>query len=172
MTASVIIGIVVIIAILYLYRSSKKSLVPNQNGQKELRANKLWLYLGLLLIAALGIFWIATFIYNEEGMIYGASILTLFFGLGARYSLNIYNKHQVIFDEKSIFLKSNSSFFELKWKDIANIFPDHRSASICLQHEGGEISFSYLLVGFSEFITEMENQTQWKGSDLDLPIKR
>ncbi len=167
-----IIAIIVVIAIHYIYNSSENRVAPNEFGQKVLKANKLYLYLALLLIGCLGIFWIATFIHNEEGMVFGALILTLFGGMGVRYCLNTYNKERVIFDEKSIFIKiKNESLIELKWKDISNISQDHLSASICLYHEGGETSFSYLLVGFSEFLTEMERQTQWKAADLNLPIK-
>lgn len=167
-----IIGIAVSLAMNFMNKGASQNIRENENGEIELRMNKLYQILGYLCIGITTIFVLAAIYYQDEEMyLIGGIMFLLFGGLGLPI-LMYYNNHKLRFNDDRILVhnwlgKSN----EIKWSEIDSIKFNPFSGYLKINGLNKKLTIHQHLVGLKEFLKRMEEKTKWKVSELKLPIK-
>ncbi|HEU4470180.1 MAG TPA: hypothetical protein VFR58_03780 [Flavisolibacter sp.] len=168
-----LVAVSVALTLSYLSKATNKDVKENEQGQYLLRMHKLYFIVGIIALVFAGVF-IASplFVDNPDIGLYITifCMLLLFGGLGI-LSVLYFKKHYVLFDETT--LKVGSPFGGVKsinWNEITKAKFSPVSGLLTLTGKAGErVKIHYHLIGFTNFVGQLEKKTGWTAEQLNLP---
>lgn len=166
-----LIGLAVSLTMNYMNKGASQEIAKNMNGEIELRMNKLYQILGYVSICFASIFVITALYYQEKELyIIGVLMLFLFGGLGIP-CLMYYQNHKLQFNDERIIVQNwRKKVEEITWGEINEIKFNPFSGYLKIRGLNKIITIHQHLVGLKEFTNKMEEKTNWKTSELKLPI--
>lgn len=166
-------GMLIFLIYNYINATSNEEQQANEDGKYVLRMNRLYQIIGIISLVVAAVFTIGVIIYFDiEMLILGVMMLLLFGGLGSLCFL-YYKNHIVSFDEEAIEITDwRGRENRLYWDEIHKISFNRFSGLVKLESVGKQAGLHYHLVGLVDFVTMMENKTQWRAKALKLPIEK
>ena len=168
-----LIGAAVAGVMTYLNKSSIKEVEPSEDGITVLRMNKFYQYIGWGAVCIGVLSCVIPLFYPEEEDIYlfGIFALSLFGGLGAAFVLYGRN-HWLEFNDESITVQNWKGKAEtVAWNDIKDVRFNTISGYVKISGPKKTLNIHMHLVGLRTFLNKMEEKTEWKVSELKLPIR-
>ena len=152
-------------------RMSKKRIQKGINEEYQLRLNDSykWMgYIGAIIGFAISVGLLFT---NQKDSIWVSFFPILIFSIPGTILLMWYFNHQLTFDEKTIRVRNwIGKSKELNWNKIENIKFNSTLGYLQLFSGSDKINIHFHLVGLIAFLRLMENKTNFKATDLKIPL--
>lgn len=168
-----LIGAVVGGSIQYLTKAASKPVEPiDDEGNYLIKTHKFY-YLpaisGFLIVIG---FLIATLFLQEDGMLLGAIILLVLFGIPGGYLFLLARRHQVWFNQDQIKITSwKGKISTFTWDQITSISFKPFSGNFVIKTADSTSKVLLHMVGIKSFLNTMEAQTEWTAQSINSPIK-
>ena len=166
----VIIGVVVSFALMVLNRSGSKQVEPLKDGSFELRVHPLYNIVSILGML-MGIIFIIGGIYFRDENLFIMAIFGLIFFLIGIWGFLFYKRYRLKFNENHVsatdFLGKTKS---IQWEEITNIRFNKWLGYLYVLNENEKLTIHQHTVGLKQFLTMMEQKTEWNVQDLRIPI--
>jgi hypothetical protein len=161
---NILIACLMLAALIFLNRATRKPVIANAAGRYHLRMNKLYSLAGILgTLTGLGLVLMIIFRGSADttAIVLLAVILTVFWGVGITCLMYYYN-YQVTFDDTSItvttaFRKTTT----IRWEDITSASPNGLSNVITLMTAADKVRIHQHLVGLKHFTDKLEVKKGW-----------